>query len=83
LARSDIEKANTIAEHLTNVFQPRSSKNSHVEEEALIHYLETLYQLDPPLNRLLQSEVHAVVKNLNPKNHLGTTLSREKSFKNV
>jgi hypothetical protein len=64
--RSDIEKVNTFAEHLANVFQPHPSENSPVEEEALIHYLETPYQLDPPLNRLLRSEVHAIVKNLNP-----------------
>jgi hypothetical protein len=73
-ARSNIEKANTFAEHLANVFQPHRSENSHVEEEALIHYLETPYQLDPPFNRLLRSEVHAVVKNLNPKNSPGYDL---------
>jgi hypothetical protein len=38
-AQSDIEKANTFAEHLANVFKPHRSKNSLVEEEALIHYL--------------------------------------------
>jgi hypothetical protein len=82
-ARYDIEKANTFAEHLANVFQLHpSSENSPVEEKALIQYLETPYQLDPPLNRLLRSEVHAVVKNLHPINHLGTTLSRAKFFKN-
>jgi hypothetical protein len=66
-SRSDIEKANTFAEHLANVFEPHRSENYRVEEETLIHYLETPYQLDPPLSRLLRSEVHAVVKNLNPK----------------
>jgi hypothetical protein len=35
-ARSDIEKANTFAEHLANVFQPHRSENSPLEEEALI-----------------------------------------------
>jgi hypothetical protein len=52
-AQSDIEKANIFAEHLANVFLPNPSENSPVEEEALIHYLETPYQLDLPLNRLL------------------------------
>jgi hypothetical protein len=47
-AQSDIEKANTSAKHLANVFQPHRSENSPAEEEALIHYLETPYQLDPP-----------------------------------
>jgi hypothetical protein len=56
-ARSDIEMA--------NMFQPHRSENSPVEEEA------TPYQLDPPLNRLLRSEVHAVIKNLNPKKSPG------------
>jgi hypothetical protein len=73
-ARSDIENADTFAEHLANVFQPHCTDNSPVEEEALIHYLETLYQLDPPLNHLLRSEVHAVVKNLNPKKSPGCDL---------
>jgi hypothetical protein len=66
-ARSDIEKANTFAEHLANVFQPHRSENSAVEEEALTHYLETPYQLDSPLNRLLRPEVHVVLKNINHK----------------
>jgi hypothetical protein len=79
-ARSDTENANTFADHLANVFQPHRSENSPVE--ALVYYLETPYQLDPPLNRLLRSEVHAVVKNLNPNNHLGTTLSLAKYLKN-
>jgi hypothetical protein len=63
---------------LPNIWQtysnPSLQKNSPVEEEALIHYLETPYQLDPPLNRLLRSEVRAVVKNINPKKSPGYDL---------
>jgi hypothetical protein len=47
-ARSDFEKTNTFTEHLANVFQYHPSENSPAEEEALIHHLETPYQLDPP-----------------------------------
>jgi hypothetical protein len=66
-ARSDFEKANIFAEHLSNVFQPHPSENSPVEEEVLTQSLDTPYQLDPPLKHLLRSEVHAVVKKHSPK----------------
>jgi hypothetical protein len=65
------------------VFQSHPSEISPVEEEALIHYLETPYQLDPPLNRLLRSEVHAVVKNLNPKKSPGYDLITGKILQEV
>jgi hypothetical protein len=73
-AHSDFEKANTFAEHLANVVQPHPSENSHVEEEVLTRFLETHYQLDPPLNHLLHTEVHVVVKKLNPKKSPGYDL---------
>jgi hypothetical protein len=55
------------------VFQPNPtpSENIPVEEEILTQFLETPYQLDPPLNHLLRSEVHAIVKKLNPKKSPG------------
>jgi hypothetical protein len=34
-AQSDIEKANTFAEHLANMFQPHPSENSPVEKESI------------------------------------------------
>jgi hypothetical protein len=71
---SDIEEVNTFAEHLANVFQPHPSEHFLVAEEALIHYIETPYQLDHRFNRLLRSEAHAVAKNLNSKKSPGYDL---------
>jgi hypothetical protein len=71
-----------------NMFQPHPSENSPEEEEALMHYLETPYQLDPPLSRLLRLEVHALVPCTSPtypttpsatKRHPG---SSDPSYKN-
>jgi hypothetical protein len=69
----DSEKANTFAKHLANMFQPHPSENSSVEEGVLTHFLETPYQLGPPLNHLLLS-VHAIVKKLNPRKSPGYDL---------
>jgi hypothetical protein len=82
-ARSDIEKANTFAENLANVFQLHRSENAPVGEKALTHYLETPYQLEPPLNRLLRSKVHAFVKNLIPKKSPGYDLITGKILKKL
>jgi hypothetical protein len=66
-ARSNIEKAHAFAEHLANVFQPHPSENELEEDDALIHLLETPYQLEPPINCLKRAEVQEVINSLNPK----------------
>jgi hypothetical protein len=50
------------------VFQPLPSENSPVEEEeALIHYLEIPYQLDPPLYRLFDQKLMSLSKSQSKK----------------
>jgi hypothetical protein len=56
-ARSNDEKAHTLAKHLGNVFQPHPTENQSEEEEALMQLLETAYQLEPPINHLKRAEV--------------------------
>jgi hypothetical protein len=46
-----------ITKHLARVFQPHPSANEPEEEEALIQLLETLNQLEPPINPLKRAEV--------------------------
>jgi hypothetical protein len=43
------------------------SENEPEEEEALIHLLETPYQLEPPINLLKRAEVQEIISSLNPK----------------
>jgi hypothetical protein len=56
-ARSNIIKAHTFAEHLTEVLQQHPSENEPKEEEALIQLLETPYQQKPPINHLKRAEM--------------------------
>jgi hypothetical protein len=72
----------TLKRSFANLFLPHPSENFNFEGEALTHYLETPYQLDPPHNHHLRSEVYALPKVSIQKNHLRTTLSVAKSFKN-
>jgi hypothetical protein len=60
LARTNTEKAHAFATHLAKVFQPHPSENEPEEKEALIHLLETPYQLEPPINRLNRLESQEV-----------------------
>jgi hypothetical protein len=45
-ARTNIAKAHSFANHLASVFQPHPT-NLPDEKEALVHLLESPYQLDP------------------------------------
>jgi hypothetical protein len=47
---------------------------SATEEEEAIQFLETLYQLEPPINSLKRTEAQEVINNLNPKKSLGYDL---------
>jgi hypothetical protein len=45
-----------------------------VEEETILQFLETPYQLDPPLPRLLRTEIQTAITNLNRKKSPGYDL---------
>jgi hypothetical protein len=79
-ARSNVEKAHAIAEHLANVFKPHPSEYKPEEEEALIQILETPKQPEPPINRPKIAEVQEVINSL--RNHQVTTSSLVKFLKN-
>jgi hypothetical protein len=81
-ARTNTEKAQTFADHLTSVFQPHPSENPSGEEKALTLQLEILCQLKPPLSGFQRSEVQTIINNLKPKVPQATTSSWVKSFRN-
>ena len=61
-ARSPMEKANTFAEHLENVFKPNSVDNS--VQELVSKRLDEIYQLDLPIQKFSINEVKRALKNL-------------------
>ncbi|PNF20480.1 RNA-directed DNA polymerase from mobile element jockey [Cryptotermes secundus] len=73
-ASTNSTKAHTFANHLASVFQPHPSNNLPEEENSIINYLESPYQLDPPLPRFKQSEVKTIIKTLYPKTSPGYDL---------
>jgi hypothetical protein len=72
--RTNIDKAQTFANHLASVFQPIPSNNSPEEEEPIISLLESPYQLEPAPQRFKQSEIQTVINNLFPKTSPGYDL---------
>lgn len=62
-ARSDLEKATTFAEHLSNVFNPHpESCREHTEE--IKNYLESPNQICLPLQSTSPKEIFQEIKNL-------------------
>jgi hypothetical protein len=78
-ARTNIDKAQTFANHLASVFKPNPSNSLPEEEEPIIFLLESPYQLEPPPQRFKQSEILSI---FSPKLHQATISSPVKSFKN-
>jgi hypothetical protein len=70
--RTNVEKAQTFAEHLASVFQTHPSQND--PEEHLILELETSHQLEPPPRRFRRSEVQAIINNFKAKRSPGYDL---------
>jgi hypothetical protein len=60
-ASSNIDKAHAFAHHLAEAFQPHTSENLPQEEDAITHFLETPYELEPPIPRIRRTEVHAII----------------------
>jgi hypothetical protein len=73
-ASSYIHKAHAFAHHLAGVFQPQPSENLPEDEEAITHFLETPYQLEPPIPRISRTEAHAIISSLHPHKSPGYDL---------
>jgi hypothetical protein len=65
-ARTNIEKAQTFAEHLASVFWPHPSQ-TNPEEEHLILEFESPHQLEPQPRHFRRSEVQVVINNFKAK----------------
>jgi hypothetical protein len=61
---------------LSKVFQPHPSENlpEEEEEEAITHFLETPYQLEPPIPHIRRTEVHTTISSLHPQKSSGYDL---------
>jgi hypothetical protein len=65
------EKAQAFANHFAIVFQPHPSDYTSTPEATLTSLLKTPFQLEPPVNRLKRSGVHAIIHNLPPNKSPG------------
>jgi hypothetical protein len=70
-ARSNVDKAQAFANHLATVFQPHPPEPDSLPEDTLTSFLETPFQLEPPVHRLKRSEVQAIINTLPPKKSPG------------
>jgi hypothetical protein len=74
-ARSATEKAHAFSQHLASVFHPYPSDPTPVAEETILKFLETPYQLEPPIPRLTRTDIQIAINHLNPKNPQATISS--------
>lgn len=63
-ARNDLEKANTFAEHLGEVFQPINREISEQEESELSNYADGATQENQPIKKVKINEVLQIIKAL-------------------
>ena len=63
-AKSDMQKANVLADHFANVFKPYNSEMPGDEEQEILHALETPSQLATPVKTFKLPEVRSVIKQL-------------------
>jgi hypothetical protein len=61
-ARTDADKAQAFPNHLASLFQPHPPESDSLSEDTLTSFLETPFQLEPPIQRLKRSEVQAIIK---------------------
>lgn len=73
-ARTDTQKANAFAEHLTSVFQPFPSHLSATEEETINKELNIPHQMDFPLQKTRVSEIKHIIQEISPKKAPGYDL---------
>jgi hypothetical protein len=67
MAKTNGDKAQAFANHLASVFQPHPPETDSLPEDTLTSVLEAPFQLEPAIQRLKQSEVQAIIRNLPPK----------------
>jgi hypothetical protein len=82
-ARTNADKAQAFANHLASLFQPHPPEPDSLPEDTLTSFLETPFQLEPPIQRLKRSEVQAIIKNLPPKKSPGYDLMTGKILKEL
>ena len=70
-ARTNKEKADTFAKHLSNVFQPFPATD---EEDEIIQFLKTPPLTDLPIKAIKTKEVKMILKNVNTKKAPGFDL---------
>ena len=66
-AKSDIEKAETVANHHDKVFAPNVSMHPDYIISKVSSSLKETYQLDLPIKKFSKSEVIGIIKSLKPK----------------
>jgi len=73
-AKSNVEKAASFARHFTEVFKPYP-QNPQMDDGEIHDYLDSPFQLSPPIQPFKFSEVkHFVLKTINPKKSPGLDL---------
>lgn len=74
-ARSDSEKANLFAKHLSSIFQPHPSEIPNDEEDKIKEYLEAPFQMDLPIKNFKTKEIKRVItREINPRKAPGFDL---------
>lgn len=81
-AKSDEEKAETFAEHLSNIFKPNPPQ-TNIDEENMQSYLNSPLQLSLPIKHFSACEVEQEIKYLNNKKSPGYDLITATALKNL
>lgn len=83
-ARNDKEKANVFAQHLAKVFQPYPPSSSAEEEDDIMEFQETPFQMDFPIKKFRLKEVEKIIYNdINPKKAPGYDLITGKILQEI
>uniref|UniRef100_A0A1Y1KFT3 Reverse transcriptase domain-containing protein n=1 Tax=Photinus pyralis TaxID=7054 RepID=A0A1Y1KFT3_PHOPY len=77
-ARSNKEKSNTFAEHLSKVFQPLES---NIADETIEEYLDIPCQMSLPIKPISPAEIRSEIKKLNDNKAPGYDLITEQVLK--
>ena len=78
-ARRPIEKANPFAKHLSEVFKPHSS----IAAADVTEYLNTPFQMSPPIEPFTSTEIIVAISRLDPKKAAGHDLIGNKAIKEL
>ena len=79
-ARSDEEKSQAFATHLSSTFVPFPSNDKLMDNE-ISKYMDSPYQMDYPINKFTNSELIELIKEINPKKSPGHDLISGKILK--